>query len=458
MMAAIKIHSLQIENTKRVKAVHMTPAENGLTVIGGRNGQGKTSVLDAIAWALGGNKFRPGNPQYDGSTIPPEIKIRLNNGLIVERKGKNSSLTVTDPSGAKAGQQLLDSFIGELALDLPRFMQANDREKAETLLQILGVGPQLAQMEMEEKKLYNERLTVGRTADQKAKFAAEMPWFDGMPDEPVSPMELIRQQQEILAQNGENARKRSQRDQLERDYAFKQDIVAELRRKLQEAEEVLQKTANDLSAARMDAMDLQDQSTAGLEASIANIEEINRKIRANLDKEKAQEDARNYSVEYQKLSVQIDEIRSARMQLLKNANLPLPELTVLEGKLMYKGQPWDCMSSADQLKVATAIVRRLNPNCGFVLMDKLEQMDPETLRAFGTWLESEGLQVIATRVSTDRDECQIIIEDGRSSAPDRGTAPSQGLAPSRSAAPSRSPAPLPEAKDNSPSGWKAGEF
>ena len=69
------------------------------------------------------------------------------------------------------------------------------------------------------------------------------------------------------------------------------------------------------------------------------------------------------------------------------------------------------MSGSDQLKVSTAIVRRLNPKCGFVLLDKLEQMDIVTLREFGAWLESEGLQAIATRVSTGG-ECSIIIEDG----------------------------------------------
>lgn len=69
------------------------------------------------------------------------------------------------------------------------------------------------------------------------------------------------------------------------------------------------------------------------------------------------------------------------------------------------------MSGAEQLKVATAIIRKLNPNCGFVLLDKLEQMDVETLAEFNQWLESENLQAIATRVSTG-DECSIIIEDG----------------------------------------------
>jgi hypothetical protein len=61
-------------------------------------------------------------------------------------------------------------------------------------------------------------------------------------------------------------------------------------------------------------------------------------------------------------------------------------------------------------------VRRLNPNCGFVLLDKLEQMDLDTLRDFGAWLREEGLQAIATRVSTG-DECSIIIEDGTAALP-----------------------------------------
>ena len=69
------------------------------------------------------------------------------------------------------------------------------------------------------------------------------------------------------------------------------------------------------------------------------------------------------------------------------------------------------MSGSDRLKVSTAIVRKLNPECGFVLLDKLEQMDMEVLKEFGEWLEAEGLQAIATRVSTG-EECSIIIEDG----------------------------------------------
>ena len=99
------------------------------------------------------------------------------------------------------------------------------------------------------------------------------------------------------------------------------------------------------------------------------------------------------------------------MALLNGADLPLPELSVEDGALTYKGKHWRDMSGSDQLRVAAAIVRRLNPDCGFVLLDKLEQMDMTTLTEFGRWLEAEHLQAIATRVSTGS-ECQIIIEDG----------------------------------------------
>lgn len=401
---SMKINKLEIENVKRVKAVKIEPTANGLTIIGGKNNQGKTSVLDAIAWALGGDRYRPSQAQREGSVIPPNLHIVMNNGLIVERRGKNSDLKVTDPNGKKAGQQLLNEFVEQLALDLPKFMEASSKEKAQTLLQIIGVGPRLAELEREEKELYNERTYIGRTADQKEKYAKEQPYYPSVPSVPVSASELIRQQQEILAQNGENQRKRERRHQLEQEYQSVTEQIQALLAKQGQLEA-------DLKIARETSEGLTDQSTAELEENISNIEEINRRVRANLDKDKAEEDAKGYREQYNRLTSQIEEIRSQKADLLKGADLPLPGLGVEDGELVYHGQQWDNMSGSEQLKVSTAIVRRLNPECGFVLLDKLEQMDLDTLYEFGQWLEQEGLQAIATRVSTGG-ECSLIIEDG----------------------------------------------
>lgn len=401
---SMKINRLEIENVKRIKAVKIEPRENGLTLIGGNNNQGKTSVLDSIAWALGGERFKPSQATREGSVIPPNLHIVMNNGLVVERKGKNSALKVTDPNGNKGGQQLLNEFVEQLALDLPKFMESSGKEKAQTLLQIIGVGDQLINLEKEEKELYQERLYVGRTADQKEKFAKEQPYFPEAPKDLISPSDLIRQQQEILARNGENQRKRENLHKLEQDYQKINDDLSELLAKQKRIEE-------DLRIAKLSAADLQDESTAELEASISNIEEINRKVRVNLDKEKAEADAKVYRSQYNELTEKISDLRSKKNSLLDSAELPLPELSVADGELIYKGQKWDNMSGSERLKVSTAIVRKLNPDCGFVLLDKLEQMDIKTLQEFGLWLESEGLQAIATRVSTG-DECSIIIEDG----------------------------------------------
>lgn len=408
---SVTITSLEAENVKRIKAVALTPAPTGLTLVGGNNNQGKTSVLDALAWALGGDRFRPDAAVRDGAMAPAHLKVTLSNGVIVERKGKNSALTVTDPTGRRSGQQLLNAFIEPLALDLPRFMEASDREKADILLKIIGIGTELHTRDLEIKSLYDKRTFIGNLAQQKKHFAEELIYYPDAPEVPVSASDLIRQQQEILARNGENQRKRDRLAQLTDLFERQKKVVADLEFQLSTEKQRLTTMQADVKIAQTSAADLQDESTAELEASIQNIEETNQKVRANLEKARAEDEAARYARDYEKLTEAITQKRADRIALLNGADLPLPELSVEDGALTYKGKHWRDMSGSDQLRVATAIIRRLNPDCGFVLLDKLEQMDMTTLTEFGRWLESEGLQAIATRVSTGS-ECQIIIEDG----------------------------------------------
>lgn len=441
---SVKIVTFEAENVKRVKCVQMAPSANGLTIIGGKNKNGKTSVLDAITYALGGEKCRPKNFTREGSAVPGKIRIELSNGLIVERSGKNAALKVTDPSGQKAGQKLLNEFIEPLALNLPKFMNATEKEKSETLLQIIGVGDELARLDKEESIAYGERTLIGRDADKKSKLAEALEYYADAPEELVSVSELIRQQQEILARNGENQRKRDRVKEItfEKHRIFDEaqrleEQIAELTARLEERKQAYEKTAEDEAIAMKDAEQLHDASTAEIEASIANIEEINRRVRANITKAVAIDEAEQLRHEYESMTAKIESIRDARKALLDGADLPLEGLGVADGALTYNGQAWSDMSGAEQLIVSTAIVRKLNPECGFVLMDKLEQMDMDTLKEFGAWLEKEGLQVIATRVSTG-EECSIVIEDGT------------GIM--------EAPTPKEQKKEFTPKAWTPGEF
>jgi hypothetical protein len=318
-------------------------------------------------------------------------------------------------------------------------MNASNKEKANILLRIIGVGDKLHEFEVKEQEVYNRRHTIGQIAVQKVKFAKEQPYYSDAPKEPISASELIHQQQEILARNGENQRKRQRLTQIQALYASQGQEIERLKVMLHEAETKYAQTSLDLEIAQKDALDLLDESTEELVANIRQIEEINRKVRANLDKDKAETDAGDYRVQYDQLTSKINGIRQQKSELLTNANLPLEGLSVEDGELIYNGQKWDNMSGADQLKVSTAIVRKLKPDCGFILLDKLEQMDLDTLQEFGKWLEKEGLQAIATRVSTG-EECSIIIEDGYVVEQDLPQ-------------PTQQPEQQPEARS-----WKAGEF
>ena len=408
----MKISSFELENVKRVRAVEYEPTPDGLTVIGGKNGQGKTSILDAIAWALGGAKYAPENAQRDGAALPPHIKITLDNGIVVERKGKNSELTVTDPTGERAGQKLLDSFIDQLALDLPRFMAMSDKEKAEVLLKAVGVGDELTVLDREYQTAYYERRTVGQIADQKEKYAAGLPSYPHAPAEPVNVLELVKKNEEILKHNSENDRIRGLLRQTQERFAEVDDEITRLAAQMKEKTILYNKLKDVMIDLEKKTDSLVDESAEEIEQQLHDADLINSRVRANQEKAKAGKEAEDARKEYDIRTEQLEQIKQSKAELLQNAGLPLPGLGVDEsGCLTYQGKNWGCMSGSDQLVVAASIVRKLNPQCQFVLMDKLEQMDQDTLAAFDVWLKKEGLQVIGTRVSTGS-ECQIIIEDG----------------------------------------------
>jgi len=419
-----KIIKLELENVKRVRAVEISPSPVGLTTIGGKNCQGKTSILDAITYALGGEKYRPSNLQREGSSAEASIRVTMSNGLVVERSGKNAALKVIDPSGARGGQRLLDSFVEELALNLPKFMAMNPAEKAKVLLSILGIEDQLKAIDAEEKAAYDERTMQGRIADQKEKYAAEMPEWHDVPEEPLTPAVLVAESQAIMARNAAKANARANLDQLAKQEVAawekakaKDQRIAEIKAMLSQAEK---EYADALSAAKAihDEIELAnaipidaDESTSEIERKLAELEEINGKVRANSDKQKAIDDAENARQVYNVLTAKVEEVRAKRRKLLESVKLPLPGLGVENGELVYNGQRWDCMSGMEQIKVAAAIIRQRKPECGFILLDKLEAFDMEQLQILSDWLKAENLQAIATRVSTG-EECSIIIEDG----------------------------------------------
>ena len=300
--------------------------------------------------------------------LPPHIRIELDNGIIVERKGKNSELKVTDPTGRRAGQQLLNEFVEQFALDLPKFMEAGSREKAQTLLRIIGVEQELAQLDRRESELYSQRTAVGahlRPEGEVRTGIAVLRRRAGRTD-------LSRRSDPPAA--GNPASERGERPQTWQGTGVG-ELVSRLEAQEKETAARLAAARTDLETAKKSSAELRDESVAELEDNIERIDLLNSRIRANLDRERAQEEAQEYARQYAGMTAEIEEVRRSRKALLDSAEMPLEGLSVEQGELTYHGAKWDCMSSAEQLCCAAAIVRKLNPKCGFILLDKLEQMD-----------------------------------------------------------------------------------
>jgi hypothetical protein len=426
-MSGTKIAALELENLKRVKVVSFTiGADKALTVIGGRNKQGKSTVLDGIMWILGGDRYRPSNPQHAGSKEPPYGKVTLDNGIVAERGGKNGDLKVTSTRG-KGGQALLNEFISTFALDLPKFTNATATDKTKMLLDVFpGLGVKLVALNSRAKALYEERTVTGQMADRKAKFAAELPFDFEAPETPLSGAEMTKRLQDAITANASNAALRADIPRAEEQLKAKlyrtesvQKRVDDLSRQLSQArldllaaEQDVTKTRADIDHAKASAQDLRDVDTTSLEAELEHIDALNARTRANESKRVAEDEASRLKNDYARLTDELEAVRAERIKLLAGVQMPLDGLSIdEEGRLVYRQQPWDGMSSAEQLQVATAICSAINPKCGFVLLDKLEAMDPDTLIEFDAWLKTKDLQAIGTRVSTGQ-ECSIIIEDG----------------------------------------------
>lgn len=424
----VHIAEFQIENVKRVRAVEWRPGE-GLTVIGGRNCQGKSSVLDAIAYALGGERLCPSQVQNLDGVAPARMEVTLSNGLVVRREGKNHALKVSDPSGMKAGQRLLDSLIGEFALNLPAFLNADTRRKASILLKTLGIEEQLAALENEERKAAEERLLLGREARRKKDLAEGLPEYPEAPAETLSGAELARELQAAMSENAAHQAARANLSHLKARAEVAQsrkceleERLAQARRDLAGAEKELEEADNAFQKA-FETPIAPDIDTAAIQARIDELDATNQKVMVNQAKAKAASEAAAAAEAYTAAGNAVDAIRARLLEFLKSVKMPLEGLSVEEGELVYRGQKWDNMSGMERILVGISISQAVKPSCGFVLLDGLETFDAEQLEKLRGWLGERKLQAIATRVATD-DTCDLIIEDGMvASEPSGGTSP-----------------------------------
>ena len=417
---ACQIVSLKIENVKRVEAVEIHPDGN-LVVIGGNNGQGKTTTLDCIAYGIGGKRGICEEPVRRGADAG---KITMDLGrFIVERtfdKSGTTKLVVKSSEGAKFGspQELLDGLRGQIGFDPLAFSRMEKGEQATMLRELLGIDT--TALDGERARVFDQRTAINRDGHAlKARFEA-MPHHADAPEEPVDTADLARQLEESTASEQVGLDRSNEvqacADQIE---AHRSEID-DLDRRIKNLCDEKKATASALNgwAGKVDNL-----NTALREARAAVIEkdpimkqiekagEVNNQISENKQRAQCETELDEKRQAAQVITDRLDEIDCKKTALIAAIKFPVEELGFSDQGVTYKDVPFAQASSAEQLQVSVAIGIAMNPDLRVMLLRDGSLLDDQSMSMISRMAEEKKIQIWLERVGKG-DEVSVIIENG----------------------------------------------
>jgi DNA repair exonuclease SbcCD ATPase subunit len=404
----MRITELRAENVKRLKAVDITPGEH-LQIIGGRNAQGKSSVLDAVALALTGKDAKKLNPRplRDGER-KGRVQLDLGEYVVTRTFTANGggALTVTaGRSGARfpSPQRVLDDLMGRLSFDPQEFIGLSGREQAEVLRGLVDLPIDLDEVDAQLDELAQSRLLAGR----ELKALGEPGRVDdSLPSSERSATVIVNLIQTARDRNREieNAR---------REHADAGDRIVDLAHQIQQLQHELETERADQKRLkeRIDFLG-EPKDTTELESQLANIEDTNARVRANRQVVERNADITSRQRTYEGLDQRINDLRASKDKALAEAKFPIDGLGFDESGVTYKGVPFQQASSMEQLRVSLAIAMASNPKLRVIRIKDGSLLDDDALALVAETAEHHDYQVLMERVGTG-DPGAIIIEDGQ---------------------------------------------
>lgn len=421
----MKILSLVAENVKRLVAVEIRPDGN-LVQITGKNGQGKTSVLDSIWWCLTGATHVQAVPIRHGAT---EARIRLDLGdLIATRTFKvkdggeyTTSIEVKNADGAKfpSPQRMLDGLIDSLAFDPLAFARMEPRAQFDALRKFVP-GVDFEKIDMLNKADYDARTEANRKAKDARAAAAQIVVPDNTPADPVDTAKLVAELEKAGQHNASIERQAAERNgRGEKAAALKQSAAAchERARKLREQADAEEAKA---SAFLADAAAIEQEAKTALPSRIdtkplrAKIEEAqatNKAVELRKRKSEHQHLAQLAETQSKKLTDQINGRVAERTKAIAAAKMPVEGLGFGDGSITFKGLPFEQASDAEQLSVGVAIAMATNSKLRVIRIRDGSLLDDDRMVQLGELAAKFDMQVWIERVDSSG-QVGFVIEDG----------------------------------------------
>lgn len=425
----MKILALKAENVKRLRAVEIRPNGSDMVVVAGENEAGKSSVLDSIAYALGGKALLPSRPIRDGQSHA-EVRVDLGDYIVTRTftAAGGGSLAVTNRDGAKfpSPQALLDGLVGKLSFDPLAFAGARPEEQAATLRALAGLDT--SDIEAKRKAAYEQRTLANRDVTQAQGAVAKLPKHDDVGTEPQRFDELTRELEaaDSLATKAAEAERavvqavNTQRLAADRVRQWNSEI-RELQAKLEAAEQSLEdaEVASAVADDKLvDAKGAREKAVAAvpdrvaLRAKIGAINEHNRKVAENQRRAECEAQVTTAKAKADKLTTTINDLDAEKEKRLRAAKFPLEGLSVDDVGVTWKGLPFTQASQAVRTKVSVAIGLALNPKLKVLLVRNGNDLDAKSLKALADTASEADAQLWVERIEGGNGLHTIVIEDG----------------------------------------------
>jgi DNA repair exonuclease SbcCD ATPase subunit len=428
----MKIIALQAENVKRLAAIEIRPDGN-VVQITGKNGQGKTSVLDAIAWALEGTSHIQAQPIRKGWT-DAQIRLEIAGAdahLKVTRKfkakedgGYTTAITVENAEGARfpSPQAMLDALVGELAFDPLAFTRMKPADQFETLKRFVP-GVDFAEIEAAQKKDFDERTAINRQAKALRAQADGIAVPAGPPPEEIDESALVAELQRAGEHNAEIERRRGNREQAVRDIA---EMSAKALDKLAEAERLRAEADAAVAEAERiaaEAGELQKKldaagelptpiDTAELTARIDKARLANKALDAHRQKANILEQAGKAEAHAAELTKKLEERTAAKADAIAKAKMPIDGIGFGDGFVTLDGVPFEQASDAQQLAASIAIAAAMNPKLRVIRVRDGSLLDEDAMKMLAAFADKHDMQVWVERVDSSG-TVGFVLEDGR---------------------------------------------
>ena len=425
-----KVVQLKAENFKRLKAIDITPdPDEPVIEITGKNAQGKSAILDSIAYAMGGGKYVPEMPIRRGEK---KSLVYLDLGGLKITKVSTASgerLEVTNAEGLqyKSGQAVLDKIRGR-TIDPMAFCNLKDEEQKKILLELVDLDIDLDALAAQRKERFDNRTEQGRFLKQlEAEIKALPEPEEGLPVNELSSQpimdeieqarkaeEKIREKKGELEDVGDRINATNERINIKRE-AIKQLKAKIMAHEIEIDKEIklIEGLAEQGEKAQKELVALpapSDQET--IKAKWQEIELTNRKIRDNLKRQALVDKAIDKKNEIENLSIQLSEIDQTVENALQNANFPIPGLGFSETGITYNGIPFNQSAKTEKMRTSMSIAMAKNPDFRVILVQDASLYDSES-RAIVREMAQEKDYSVWEEIVDETGEVGVYIEDGK---------------------------------------------